>query len=73
MRTFAQLVDAPEDYEIAEGSLQEYKERAWPNAHLCFMGVGDDSEEDARVHMVVSQFLQRHEAHVSLARGGYNG
>ncbi|XP_013415519.1 TBC1 domain family member 23 [Lingula anatina] len=38
--------------------------------HLCFVGSGRE-EEDQYVHMVVANFLQKHTAYVSVARGGY--
>ena len=38
--------------------------------HLCFVGSGRE-EEDQYVHMVVANFLQKHQQYVSFARGGY--
>ncbi len=67
------MVNSPDDYTAALGTLIEYKQRSWPNAHFCFMGCGGDETADQYVYMVISAWLQKHMAYVSLARGGYSG
>jgi hypothetical protein len=67
-------VHSPLDYATAVDALVEFKQRKWPAAHMCFMGSGDKTDDDNAqyLHMVVAQWLQRGEARVSLARGGYH-
>ena len=38
---------------------------------FCFLGSGNE-EEDQYMHMVVANLLQKHQAYVSMARGGFN-
>lgn len=66
------MVNSPAEFHLAVQSLGAFKAKTHPDDHICFIGSGND-DDDQYIHMVIASFLQKCQQHVSIAVGGYAG
>ncbi|GMT36718.1 hypothetical protein PFISCL1PPCAC_28015 [Pristionchus fissidentatus] len=64
------MVDAPDQFAIGVNSLKKYKSDQRPDDHYCFIGYGDELDDQHMV-MVAAKLLAEGTAHVCVLDGGF--
>ncbi|GMR61732.1 hypothetical protein PMAYCL1PPCAC_31927, partial [Pristionchus mayeri] len=64
------MVDAPDQFAIGVNSLKKYKSDQRPDDHYCFIGYGEELD-DQHMIMVVAKLLSEGTQHVCVLDGGF--